>query len=185
MTIGDYFSYLKWQGNNVALKKHYTKLKLKRNFIWSTLKVKWKSWTWQKPFMCLILVWKLNLQLPLITSWRTSCSPKSFLEGKCVQHTGPRTARPDMGPNPDVIPPGAFMHFHQDGKPKMLWSRSATYFTLIVHVLGVGTVNSGRICLATMRLYCFVVCLGGMTGIQCSMLLVVMSSKLLTTMMQR
>ena len=38
----------------------------------------------------------------------------------CGTHTVPRTARPDMGPNLYITPPGAFTHFHQDGKKRML-----------------------------------------------------------------
>ena len=47
--------------------------------------------------------------------------PEILPGGKmCATHTVPRTARPDMGPNLYISPPGAFTHFHQDGKYKML-----------------------------------------------------------------
>jgi hypothetical protein len=38
----------------------------------------------------------------------------------CAMQTVPRSARPDMGPNLYVTPPGAFTSFHQDGNNTLI-----------------------------------------------------------------
>ena len=115
MTIRDYFAYLKRRERDVTRKETSHKAEGEENLYLINSEGGMEELDMTETIY--MLDFCMETQLPAAFHHFM----KNFLFPEmCATHTVPRTARPDMGPNLYVTPPGAFTHFHQDGKHKML-----------------------------------------------------------------
>jgi Helicase associated domain len=121
MTIGDYFAYLKQRGRGYTVKEASDNAEVEEKLYLINSEGGMEELDISETIY--MLDFRMETQLP--AAFDHFMNKFLFPEilpggGMCAMHTVPRTARPDMGPNLYVTPPGAFTHFHQDGKQKML-----------------------------------------------------------------
>jgi len=122
MTIGDYFAYLKRRGRDGTSNEtsHSNTEVEEKLYLINSEGGKEELDMTETIYM---LDFRMETQLPAAFNhfMKNFLFPEILPGGEmCATHTVPRPARPDMGPNLYVTPPGAFTNFHQDGKHKML-----------------------------------------------------------------